>query len=115
MDRREFGMLSAAAATAAYDVRRATYDGKADTAQGGFALSEVSIAELQEQMTSGRTTSRRLVDAYTRRIADLDQRGPRLGHVLEVDDQDGVPGQILTREGIRRIVPRGEVGVGAPV
>ena len=85
MDRREFGMLSAAAATAAYDVRRATYDGKADTAQGGFALSEVSIAELQEQMTSGRTTSRRLVDAYTRRIADLDQRGPRLGHVLEVN------------------------------
>jgi len=50
----------------------------------GFGLSEVSIAELQERMT-GRATSRQLVDLYLRRIADLDQRGPRLGHVLEVN------------------------------
>lgn len=50
-----------------------------------FELEEKPIAELQAMMTAGRMTSRRLVDLYTRRIADLDQRGPRLNHVLEVN------------------------------
>ena len=84
MNRRAFVENVGAGAASAAIVRRATYDG-ASQPQQNFALSEVSIAELQEQMTAGRTTARRLVDAYTRRIADLDQRGPRLGHVLEVN------------------------------
>ena len=82
MDRREFVERSAAGVAVAH-LEAGSRGGLAQA--GSFALSEVSIAELQEQMTSGRTTSRRLVDAYTRRIADLDQRGPRLGHVLEVN------------------------------
>lgn len=50
-------------------------------------LPEATIAELQAEMTAGRLTSRRLVDFYTRRIASLDGRGPRLGHVLEVNPE----------------------------
>src|SRR5206468_10418440 len=53
----------------------------------GFSLEEKTIAELQEQMTAGRATSRHLVDQYAARIAALDQRGPRLNHVLEVNPE----------------------------
>ena len=50
-------------------------------------LPEATIAELQAEMTAGRLTARRLVEFYTRRIASLDGRGPRLGHVLEVNPE----------------------------
>jgi len=50
-------------------------------------LPEATIIELQAEMTAGRLTSRRLVEFYTRRIAALDGRGPRLGHVLEVNPE----------------------------
>jgi len=50
-------------------------------------LAEATIAELQVEMTAGRLTSRRLVEFYARRIASLDERGPRLGHVLEVNPE----------------------------
>src|SRR5262245_47737637 len=53
--------------------------------QNQFALSEISISDLQDQMVKGRTTSRRLVEKYSQRIADLDRRGPRLNHVLEIN------------------------------
>ena len=80
MDRREF-VEKSAAGVAISRVKLAHREPPPDS----FALSEVSIAELQARMTAGRATSRQLVDLYTRRIADLDQRGPRLGHVLEVN------------------------------
>jgi len=50
-------------------------------------LPEATIAELQAEMQAGRLTSRRLVEFYTRRIASLDGRGPRLGHVIEVNPE----------------------------
>jgi len=50
-------------------------------------LPEATIAELQAEMTAGRLTARRLVEFYTRRIEALDGRGPRLGHVLEVNPE----------------------------
>ena len=50
-------------------------------------LPEATIAELQAEMAAGRLTARRLVEFYTRRIASLDGRGPRLGHVLEVNPE----------------------------
>lgn len=53
-------------------------------AQGSFPLAEVGIAELQARLTSGRVTSRQLVQQYTARIRDLDRRYA-LGHVLEVN------------------------------
>ena len=50
-------------------------------------LPEATIVELQAELTAGRLTSRRLVEFYTRRITSLDGRGPRLGHVLEVNPE----------------------------
>jgi amidase len=50
-----------------------------------FELSELSVAQLQDAMTAGRYTSRRLVDLYLQRIAQIDAAGPRLRSVIETN------------------------------
>jgi amidase len=50
-----------------------------------FRFDEVTVADLQRQMEAGRLASRALVRAYLRRIEALNQQGPRLRAVLEVD------------------------------
>ena len=50
-----------------------------------FELNELSVAQLQDGMTSGRFTSRRLVDLYLQRIAQIDAVGPRLRSVIEIN------------------------------
>jgi amidase len=81
MKRRDFAKSVAATLGMATALRPQT------AVRGRFSLSEVSIADLQDQMARGRTTSRRLVDQYVSRIASLDQQGPRLHHVLEVNPE----------------------------
>ena len=48
-------------------------------------LEEVTIAELQEAMTSGQITARRLTELYIERIQQIDQQGPRLRSVVEIN------------------------------
>lgn len=50
-----------------------------------FELDELTIAQLQEGMRSGRWTSRRLVELYLARIDELDRRGPELRQVIETN------------------------------
>lgn len=50
-----------------------------------FELDEITIAHLQAAMTSGRFTSRSLVEKYARRIEELDTRGPALRAVIEMN------------------------------
>jgi amidase len=50
-----------------------------------FELDEMTVRQLQDAMTSGRYTSRRLVDLYTRRINDIDRNGPSLRSVIVVN------------------------------
>ena len=47
-----------------------------------FEVYEQSITDLQAAMTSGRVTSRGLVDSYLARIAAYDQAGPRLNAIV---------------------------------
>ncbi|MFO0756689.1 MAG: amidase [Byssovorax sp.] len=49
---------------------------------GRDAVEEKTIAELQADLTAGRTTSVALVDAYLQRIDRLDDAGPTLNAVL---------------------------------
>jgi amidase len=49
------------------------------------AVEEKSIAELQADLTAGRTTSEALVRAYLARIERLDRGGPKLQAVLAVN------------------------------
>jgi amidase len=48
-------------------------------------LEEATIVQLQAAMARGQLTARRLVEMYLERIQFLDQRGPRLNSVLEIN------------------------------
>ena len=50
-----------------------------------FELNELSVAQLQDGMAAGRYTSRRLVELYLQRIAQIDAAGPRLRSVIETN------------------------------
>ena len=50
-----------------------------------LSVEEVSIADLQRLMGSGRLTARQLVQRYLDRIGALDQQGPTLRSILEIN------------------------------
>jgi amidase len=50
-----------------------------------FELDEVTIAQLQQWLESGRYTSRRLTELYLQRIDAIDRNGPTLKSVIEVN------------------------------
>jgi len=50
-----------------------------------FELDEITIAELQEGMKSGRFTARSLVEKYTARIEEVDKHGPALNSIIEMN------------------------------
>jgi amidase len=50
-----------------------------------FELNEATVEQLQQWMSSGRYTSRRLVDLYLDRIAAIDKSGPTLQSVIELN------------------------------
>src|SRR5207244_3361051 len=48
-------------------------------------LTDATVAELQAAMTAGHVTSFSLVNAYLTRIANLDQAGPKVNSIIEVN------------------------------
>lgn len=50
-----------------------------------FELEEMTLANLQSGMTTGRYTSRSLCQSYLSRILEMDQRGPNLRAVLQLN------------------------------
>jgi amidase len=50
-----------------------------------FELNEVTTAELQAGMSSGKYTSRSLVEKYIARIKSIDRKGPELHTVIELN------------------------------
>ncbi|MEO8078215.1 MAG: amidase [Acidobacteriota bacterium] len=50
-----------------------------------FELQELTVAQLQDAMTTARYTSRRLVELYTARIEAIDRNGPALRSVIELN------------------------------
>lgn len=54
-------------------------------AEPAFPYEEATIEDLQARMSAGRLTSRELTAAYLGRIAAVDQAGPRLRAVIEVN------------------------------
>jgi len=57
--------------------------GPADT----FELNEITIAQVQAGLTSGRYTSRQLVELYLKRIEAIDRSGPSLHSVSETNPE----------------------------
>ncbi len=64
-------------------VREMTGRALAGLAQGGFELEEVTIAQLQDGMKSGRWTARGLAEQYLARLDAMDQQGPGLRVLIE--------------------------------
>src|SRR6266849_4541327 len=54
-------------------------------ARAPFDLEELSIADLQQRMQSGRDTARSLAEKYIARIEAIDRGGPALHSVLELN------------------------------
>src|SRR5260370_21454228 len=50
-----------------------------------FDLEEITIAELQEGMKSGRYTARGITEKYLARIDTADKRGPAVNSVIELN------------------------------
>src|SRR4051794_15931526 len=57
----------------------------AQTTTPAFELDEVTSAQLQEWMQSGRYTARQIVDQYLDRIEKIDRSGPALRSVIELN------------------------------
>jgi amidase len=85
-DRRRFlqtGLVGAAAAALQFDPGMAE-DIVAGTVEP-FEFEEMTIADLQEQMKSGKHSARSLVERYLDRIKSIDRNGPALNSVIETN------------------------------
>ncbi len=93
MNRREFLQRTActtAAAVAALSSGCVTSPGDARAAASGippFVLEEVTIAALQQGLLEGNYSAAELVRLYQGRIAAVDQQGPKLKAVLELNPE----------------------------
>ena len=72
----------------------------ADTSSAPTALNEVTILELQAQMAAGQLTAVELLNYYLTRINLLDQKGPRVNSVLQLNPD--APAIALERDNERR-------------
>ena len=63
-----------------------------------FELDEVTVAELQAAMSSGRTDSFSLTRKYRKRIEEIDRNGPRLRAVIELNPDAPAIARQLDRE-----------------
>jgi amidase len=75
----------AATAASAPEVPTPAFQPEAGSATVPFALSELSISDLQAQLASGKATSRSLCQQYLARIAAIDKAGPAINAVIELN------------------------------
>ncbi|HEX6285086.1 MAG TPA: amidase, partial [Pyrinomonadaceae bacterium] len=61
-------------------------------------LDEITIADLQQGLQSGKYSSKSLVEKYTDRINEIDQRGPTLRSVIELNPDAEAIAVALDRE-----------------
>src|SRR2546427_4868853 len=98
LSRRNFLQLGAlAGAAAAVTGARPVRSPRAEiSAQGD--LTAATVAELQAAMTAGQVTAFSLANAYLTRIANLDQAGPKVNSVIEVNPDAQAIAQKLDAE-----------------
>jgi amidase len=88
MKRRDFlraGALTGAAALIPESASAALEKPAPPVRVSDFELEEKTIADLQRDMVSGRRTAQSIARDYLQRIEDMDQNGPELRSVLEIN------------------------------
>jgi amidase len=86
MHRREFLVAAAAAATAGAGAEQSSSTPPASAAHASpDAVEELSLADIADAFTAGRSSSQQLTQSYLARIDKLDRRGPSLGAVIETN------------------------------
>ena len=78
-----------------------------------FKLEEATIRQVQQAFASGELTSFDLTAMYLKRIADIDQSGPKLNSVIEINPEALFIAEAMDRER-RQKGPRGPLH-GIPV
>src|SRR5712671_5448340 len=77
------GLASASITTSAKETL--TTSGPGSLAPPAFELDEVTIAELQTAMASGKSSAHSLAKKYLDRIDDIDKHGPAINAVIELN------------------------------
>lgn len=116
MKRRDF--LQAGAFTCALAVSEpvtalANDSARAAATPVAFELDEITIAELQQGMNSGKLSAHSITKKYLERIDDIDKRGPAINSVIEVNPEALAIADALDRERKER-GPRGPLH-GIPI
>src|SRR5271165_7181589 len=63
-----------------------------------FELDEITITELQDGLKSGKFTARSLVEKYTKRIEEIDMRGPAVNAIIEMNPDAPAIADALDKE-----------------
>jgi amidase len=63
-----------------------------------FELDEITIAELQDGLKSGRFTARSLVEKYSARIEEIDKSGPGINSIIEMNPDAPAIADALDKE-----------------
>lgn len=87
LSRRKFLGSAAIAGIASLVPVRGTHAEKPASAPDvpSFELDEITVAQLQDGMSSGKFTARAIAQKYLDRIAAIDKGGPRVNSVIEVN------------------------------
>jgi len=91
--RRKFLKSAAVVAGTAATLKPALSSAREITASGSaprpdvkpFELDEITIAELQDGMNSGKFTAASLVEKYSARIGEIDKQGPSINAIIEMN------------------------------
>src|SRR3989449_5624858 len=115
MKRRDFLQTGALAYAATNPVIAKAADRSAALAPvKSFELDEVTIAELQNDMKSGKYTSHSITEKYLQRIEEIDKRGPAINAVIEINPDALAIAKTLDRERKEKGSSRGPLH-GIPV
>ncbi|MDQ5838863.1 MAG: amidase [Acidobacteriota bacterium] len=101
LSRRKFlrtGLLGGLAAVAAPKLIRASRGPWAEPTDTLFQLEELTVADFQAGVKSGKYTARRVAEMYLKRIEEVDRRGPALNSVIEVNPEALSIADALDRE-----------------
>ena len=79
------GVAAAATLPGLAGIERAVASSPSPVEVRSFELDEVTIAELQEGMKTGKYTARSITEKYLSRIEEIDQKGPMLNSVIQMN------------------------------